>query len=54
MTNSLDAMFKAKMDEIRYLKEHCDSLAKQVGNELILEKKLDIQSKVINELENNL
>ena len=38
-TASLDDMFKEKLDEIRNLKEKCDSLAKQVGKEMILEIK---------------
>ena len=54
ISTSLDDMFKEKLDEIRNLRENCDSLAKQVGKEIRLEKKLDIQNKVINELKSNL
>ena len=50
ITDNLNNMFKDKTDEIEHLKENCDSLAKQVGKELILEKKLEIQNKVIKEL----
>ena len=35
------------MDEIRNLGENCDSLSKQVGKELLLENKLEIQNKII-------
>ena len=43
-------MFKEKFDKIGTLKENCDSFAKQVGKELILERKLKIQNKIIDEL----
>ena len=52
ITNSLDDMFK--MDKIRNLRENCDSLAKQIGKELILENKSEIQNTLINELKINL
>ena len=54
ITSSLDDMFKEKIDEISNLRENCDSLAKQVGKELILENKLEIQNKIINELKSDL
>ena len=54
ISTSLDDMFKEKLDEIRNLRENCDSLAKQVGKEIIIEKKLEIQNKVIHELKSNL
>jgi methyl-accepting chemotaxis protein len=54
ITNKLDDMFKEKTDEIRNLRENCDSLAKQVGKELLLENKLEIQNKVIKALKVNL
>ena len=50
ISNSLDDMFKEKMDEISNLRENCASLAKQVGRELILENKVDIQNKIIDTL----
>ena len=40
-------MFKEKLDKISNLRENCESLAKQVGKELILENKLEIQNKII-------
>ena len=43
-------MFKEKLDEICNLRENCESLAQQVGKELILENKLEIQNKIIYEL----
>ena len=47
ITNRLDDMFKEKLDKISNLRENCESLAKQVGKELILENKLEIQNKII-------
>ena len=47
-------MFKEKMDEISNLRENCASLAKQVGRELILENKVEIQNKIIDTLKANL
>ena len=46
----LDIAMKEREEEIDYLKVNCDSLANQVGKELVLEKKVEIQSKVIEEL----
>ena len=54
ISTSLDDMFKEKLDEIRNLRENCHSLAKQVGKEIMLEKKLEMQNKVIHELKSNL
>ena len=54
ISNSLDDMFKEKMDEISNLRENCASLAKQVGRELILENKVEIQNKIIDTLKANL
>jgi chromosome segregation ATPase len=47
----LDIAMKEREEEIDYLKEKCDSLANQVGKELVLEKKVELQSKVIEELQ---
>ena len=47
IANGLEDIFKDKMDEIRNLRENCESLAKQVGKELVLENKLEIQNKII-------
>ena len=52
--NSLEDMFKDQTDEIRNLRENCDSLAKQVGKELVMEHKLEIQNKIIDVLKNDL
>ena len=52
--NSLDNMFKEKIDEIRDLRDNCASLAKHVGKELVLENKIEIQNKIIDKLKSNL
>ena len=52
--NSLDEVIKERVDEINYLRENCESLARQVGKDLVLEKKNEIQNKVIEELKDNL
>ena len=48
--NSLEEEFRERTEEIKHLKENCESLAVQVGKELILEQKLKIQNNVILEL----
>ena len=53
-TNKLDDVFKERTSEIDLLRNNCESLAKQVGKELVLEQKVDIQNKVIKELKQNL
>ena len=52
--NSLEDMFKDQTDEIMNLRESCDSLARQVGKELVMENKLEIQNKIIDVLKNDL
>ena len=54
IANSLEEVFKERTKEIENLKGNCERLAVQVGKELILEKKLNIQNGVIKELRSQL
>jgi chromosome segregation ATPase len=54
IADSLDEVFNKRTDEINELKSNFESLASQVGKELVLEKKLSIQHGVIKELKENL
>ena len=54
MANGLEEIFKERAKEIDDLRSNCESLARQVGKELILEKKVECQNKVIKELKDNL
>ena len=54
VTNKLENVFKNKLMEIDDLRSNNESLARQVGKELILEQKLEIQNKVMNHLKDKL
>ena len=54
VANNLEGIFRDKTNEIEQLKDHCETLALQVGKERILERKLKIQDDLIVELKNNL
>jgi hypothetical protein len=50
----LEEVFKKITNEIDQLRANCESLANQVGKELILEQKLEIHNKVIKDLKENI
>ena len=54
ITNSLEELFREKGDEIEGLMEKCVGLEIQLEKELVLQKKLQIQNNVIEELRGNL
>ena len=54
IANSLEEIFKERTTEIANLKENCESLSAQVGKELILDQKLNIQNGFIKELRSQL
>ena len=49
----MDEKFREKNNEIDQLKQNCESLAKQVGRELLLERKIEIQNNLIDKLKDD-
>ena len=54
IANNFEVIFKERTSEMDQLKDHCETLAAQVGKELILEKQIKIQNGLIKELKSNL
>ena len=52
--DDLEVFVKQRVEEIKYLRENNASMAQQVGEAIKTEKKVEIQSKVIQELQDNL